>query len=65
MGTNPAVGRMLTTKLVVLTPAIAYDLNNDGFDSIVMSDMNIFMAAIVAHNHTVYKDAKEYCNKTP
>lgn len=65
MGSNPTVGRMLTTKLAVLTPALSYDLNNGGITSIMMSDMNVFMAAIVAHNHTIYNKAKENCRKTP
>jgi len=63
VGENPSVNRMFYTKVVILQPAIKYDMDRGNLSPKVMSEMNFLMSLVVLNNYKVWKRGATNCKK--
>ena len=63
VGENPSVNRMFYTKVVILQPAIKYDMDKGVLNTKIMNEMNFLMSLVVLNNYKVWKRADKNCRK--
>ena len=63
VGENPSINRMFYTKIVILQPAIKYDMEKGNLDPKIMNEMNFLMSLVVLNNYQVWKKATTNCKK--
>ena len=62
-GNRPSVMKMGVTKLVILTPAIISEQNNQTLSRENMTDINLLMGLVVLNNASVANRAQNNCIK--
>lgn len=63
LGESPSVSKMFFTKVVLLAPALDYDLKNQNLSQEVFNELNAFMTLVVVNNINTANKAKKYCIK--
>lgn len=61
IGENPSINTMFYTKLVILQPAIKYDLEKGNLTPKIMNDINFLMSLVILNNYQVWKKAEKNC----